>query len=299
MDINFELYKVFYYVALEKQISAAAKRLFISQPAVSQSIKQLEKKIDGDLFFRTPRGMSLTKEGEVLFDYVEKAFGLIKIGESKYNQLKDLNQGELMIGASDTLCSHYLMPFFQQYNKAHPNIKLKITNGTSSKTVNLIRKGQVELGIVNLPLKDTRGLEVIPLKEIQDCFIISTDFKNTCHQLNIFQDIIKQPIIALEKTSNSRRYVDEYFDSKGLLFSPEIELGSLELIFKFVKIGLGIGCVSREFIDQSLLDQDIHIVETEDTIPKRHIGLVYIKNIALSSASQRFVELLQNPPKEL
>jgi len=296
MDINFEFYKVFYYVATEKQISAAAKRLYISQPAVSQSIRTLEKKLGGSLFYRTPRGMQLTKEGAILFEYVEQAFSILKTGEKKFNQIQSLSWGDLFIGASDTLCSHFLMKYLSQFNKSYPDVNLKVTNSTSLETIDLVKKGQVELGLVNLPLDTPKQIRQIPLKEIHDCFIYSDRFQRQVfgdkRPPNSMRGLTDFPLIALEKQTNTRQVMDKYFWEHGLTFKPEIELGSLELIFKFVNIGLGVGCVTKEFIDQWHYSQGIKVLELDDLKLERQIGLIHLNNISLSAASKKFINLL-------
>lgn len=291
MDINLELYKVFYYVALEQQISAAAKRLFISQPAVSQSIRLLEKKLGGPLFVRTPRGMDLTKEGQVLMTYIDQAFILIRAGEKKYAQVKNLDFGDLSLGASDTLCGHFLLEPLEHFKASYPKVKLQITNSTSSETTALVRQGSVDLGFVNLPLENTRGLEVISLQTIEDCFVYSSKQEATVKDIHTLQDLTTLPLIALEKKTSSRRFVDDAFRSQGLEFLPEIELGSTDLIFKFVHIGLGLGCVTRSALE-SQADDNFRVLNLRDKLPKRSIGMIYKKTSALSSAAQKFSDLI-------
>jgi DNA-binding transcriptional LysR family regulator len=294
MEINFELYKVFYFVALEKQISAAARRLYISQPAISQSIKQLELKLGGKLFFRTSRGMELTKEGETLFKYIEQAYGLIKIGENKYNQLHELESGELMIGASDTMCGNYLLDYLEKYHYEYPNVKINVTNCTTSETIDLVRKGKVEIGVINMPVKNIKGLDVITIKEIEDCFIYGNKYAEALNETIGFEELLKYPIIALENKSTSRLFINNHFAEKGIVFKPDIELGSIDLIMKFTKIGLGIGCVTKEFIDKEMINKDIFIVKLMESIPKRNIGLVTLKSVVLSYAGKKFLEYLKN-----
>jgi len=182
MEVNFELYKVFYNVAKEGQISAAAKKLFISQPAVSQSIKQLEEKLGGKVFFRTPKGMKLTSEGQILYKYIEKAYGFIIAGESKFQEMQNLQYGEIVIGASDTLCAHYLLPYLEKFHKEFPNIKIKVTNRTTYEILNLLKSGSVDLGILNLPIEQDKNLQIIETLALEDCFICGdkyySDFLN-------------------------------------------------------------------------------------------------------------------------
>ena len=125
MDINYELYKVFYYVAKTLSFSDASKRLFISQSAVSQSIKALEKKLNQHLFIRSTKRVKLTPEGEVLFKHIEPAVNLIMRGENQILDANALNGGQLRIGASDTICRYYLVPYLQAFHEHFPNVLSK------------------------------------------------------------------------------------------------------------------------------------------------------------------------------
>jgi len=291
MSINFEWYKVFYQVAKEKQISRAAKKLFISQPAVSQNIKQLEEKLGGPLFHRTPRGMTLTKEGQVLYAYVEKAHDLLVAGQSKFDQMVNLNHGQLLIATSDTLCSQYLLPYIESYHKTYPDIKLTLSNGTSYETLALVKDGLVDLGIVHLPLKDTQGLEVMPIKDIQDCFAYNPQALDLATGPYDFEDLARLPLISLEPKASSRQFLDRVFKEEGHLLCPEIEVESLDLVGQLASIGLGVACTTQDLIH---LHQDqLVLINLRAPLPPRHIGLIYKKSTPLSMAAQPFVNILQ------
>ena len=160
MNVDLQLYKVFYTVARKKSITGAAEELFISQPAVSQAIKQLESLAGSQLFIRSPRGVLLTDEGKLLFSYIEKAMELINVAEEKFEEIRDLEKGTLSIGASDTLCKHFLLPYLKEFHKLYPKINLQIANRTSKETLELLRYGKVDIGFVNLPV-DIKGDMVI------------------------------------------------------------------------------------------------------------------------------------------
>ena len=177
MDINLELYKVFYYVAYKKSFSSAAKKLFISQSAVSQAIRQLEQKLDCSLFFRNTKRVTLTHEGQALFTYIEQAFNFIKSGEKMLVDMNSLVSGEIMIGASDTICKYYLIPYFKIFNEKYPGIKIKVTNRTSSKCIDLLKNGSVDFSVVNIPLtKEFPQLEFRDTRAVQDVFIAGSSY---------------------------------------------------------------------------------------------------------------------------
>ena len=151
MDINYELYKVFYHVASSLSFSEASKQLFISQSAVSQSIKVLEKKLGITLFIRSTKRVQLTPEGEILFRYVEPAVNLIQRGEAQIMESSALGGGQIRIGASDTICRYFLVPYLNRFHREHAGVHIKVTNQTSTRCVDLLESGQVDLIVTNYP----------------------------------------------------------------------------------------------------------------------------------------------------
>ena len=171
MDINYELYKVFYHVAVTLSFSEASKQLFISQSAVSQSIKVLEKKLNQTLFIRSTKKVQLTPEGEILFKHIEPAMNLIRRGENQLLEANTLNGGQLRIGASDTICRYYLVPFFQEFHRKYPNVHIKVANQTSIACAKMLENGQVDFIITNYPNSSLSNANSIrPLKEFSDVF---------------------------------------------------------------------------------------------------------------------------------
>jgi len=154
MDINFELYKIFYHAAKAGSFTDAAAKLYISQSAVSQAIKSLEEKIGGQLFYRKTRSVKLTGEGELLFKHVEQAYNFIKTGENKISEIKNLNTGEIKIGVGDTICKYFLIPHIQKFNLRYPGIKIHVVNRISSQILALLKNGLIDFGIATLPIHD-------------------------------------------------------------------------------------------------------------------------------------------------
>ena len=151
MDINYELYKVFYYVAVSLSFSEASKKLYISQSAVSQSIKVLEKKLDQTLFIRSTKKVQLTPEGEILLRHIEPAVNLIRRGESQIMETNTLGGGQIRIGASDTICRYFLVPYLGRFHREYPKVHIKVTNQTSVKCADLLENGTVDLIFTNYP----------------------------------------------------------------------------------------------------------------------------------------------------
>lgn len=291
MKINFELYKVFVTVADSGSLTKAAKELFLSQPAISKSIKQLEEQLGGKLFNRTTKGMELTKEGKMVYRYVKQATDLIDMAEYRHSRLKNISTGLVNIGASDTICKGYLLPIIKCYHKLYPDIQFNITNRTSKETVNLLKTGKVDIGFVNLPVIDNY-LDIQPVIKTEDIFVCDQAFIKKIHHPLSFEELNEFPLIILETLSNSRQQVDKYVESKGAGLKPAIELGSLELVADFARIGYGIGLVTREFVTKDLEDGTLYEVPLADKLPERNIGLITLKDTNMSFAAEKFVAML-------
>ncbi|GIN86683.1 LysR family transcriptional regulator [Heyndrickxia sporothermodurans] len=293
MISKLDLYKIFCKVGKKQSFSKAAKDLYMTQPAVSQAIMQLERELDTRLFNRTPKGVSLTNEGSLLFEYVNSAINLIHVGEEKILEFKDLTTGELKIGVGDTIARFFLLPYLEAFHNQYPNIKFRMVNGTTLEICSILKSGEVDLAICNLPLKDP-ALEIRPLIDIHDIFVCGKSYMKQISQPLSYDELIKLPLILLEPKSISRQYVEDHLLSKGIKLSSEFELGSHDLLLEFAKINLGIACVTKEFSQDYLNKGLLHKVQLIEEIPKRAIGVCYLKSVPLSPASTKFVEILES-----
>lgn len=292
MDINFELYKIFYYVAKNLSFSQASSSLFVSQSAVSQGIKALEDKMGCQLFFRSTKQVKLTKEGEVLFGHIEQAFNFIKSGERNIAEMHSMVQGEIRIGASDTICKYYLLPYLQKFHAMYPNIKIHITNRTSPKCIALLQNGSVDFSVVNLPNSPlSSGFDTYIVENIEDVFIGGRTFSYLKEQKLSIRELIHYPLLLLEKRTSTREFFEKFIGSHRLQVIPEIELGSIDLLVEMTKIGLGISFVMKSCIKQELAREEVFILPLEESVPKRNIGIVVHKNIPLPIAANTFIRL--------
>lgn len=291
------LYKIFTEVVEHENFSKAAKALYMTQPAVSQAIMQLEVKLGMSLFTRTSRGVIVTNEGQLLYEYVSSAINLINTGEKKIRDSKSLMMGDLRIGVGDTISRYYLLPYLEIFHNRYPNIKLKIINRTTPELAAMLKSGKIDIAICNLPLKDS-ALKVENCMDVHDIFVCGEQYRDKVPEVLSFEKLIRFPLILLEKKSNSRQYVEKYILSKGIKINPEIELGSHELLLEFAKINLGIACVVQEFAQEYLQSGKVYKITLEDEIPKRSIGYCFLKSVSLSPASTKFLEILTCKNKE-
>ena len=296
-EIDLELYRVFCEVAKAGNISKAAERLFVSQSAVSQAVKQLENKLGGKLFNRSARGVRLTPEGEVLYSYASSAVFLLENAREKFSNLRALHAGEIKIGASDTICSLLLLPKLREFHKRYPEIHISVTNRTTRESLALLKSGAVDLSFINLPVDDDPLLEVTPVLPIRDCFVAGEKYAFLANRVLRLNDLRDYPILMLEKASNSRVQMDLFLASHNVEIRPAIELGSLALLSEFAKIGLGIAATVREDVEAMLDGRELNELRFAETLPTRHIGLARMKNFTLSFAANAFIGMLPNAGK--
>lgn len=289
MNTKLDYYRIFQAVAEHLSFSRASEQLYISQSAVSQIIKQLETDLDTALFKRTTKGVVLTKEGEVLHQYVKDALSSLKVAEKRLFDMKQLEEGTLIIGAGDTISSKYLVPYLETFHSHYPNIKIQVYNRTSLEVVELVKSGKVDIAFLNLPIKD-KDVKIKP------CFIIHDIF--VCHDQKEIkksysrQEIANMPLILLERNANSRQYVDQQFKKNHITLTPQIELGAHDLLLQFARIDLGVSCVIKEFSKEYLNKQLIKEIPLDEPLPKRAIGYAYHAKSSLSKAAEAFLEIL-------
>ncbi len=291
MDINYELYKVFYHVAITLSFSEASKQLFISQSAVSQSIKVLEKKLNQKLFIRSTKRVQLTPEGEILFKHIEPAMNLIKQGENQLLEAHTLNGGQLRIGASDTICRYYLVPYLNQFHKQFPHVHIKVTNQTSIACASLLEHGQVDFVIVNYPnsaLSSTHIPRVI--NEFHDVFVANRQYFPLDGREVSLEDLQKYPILMLDRKSTTSEFLHAMFQRSHLDLVPEIELSSNDLLIDLARIGLGIAFVPDFCIPAN--DKDLFVVKLKEELPKRQMVVAYNERMPISQTAKQFMSML-------
>lgn len=291
MSVNMELYRVFLTVGKCRSLSQAARILKISQPAVSQAIRQLEGKLGCRLFVRTTKGVDLTGEGNTLMGYIEQAVGLVDTAEAKLASLKDLTSGELKIGASDTLCDYYLLPYLNRFHALYPEIHLQVTNRTSNETLVLLKSGKVDIAFVNLPIADDQ-VDIRPCLTVRDVFVAGEKYADLRGRQLSWRELSELPLILLESASNSRRHLDRVAAQNGVTLDPSIELGAHSLLVKFASIGLGVACVTKEFAGDLTAQGNLFELQVSPPVPQRGVGLATLQGLPPSFAAARFAELV-------
>ena len=291
MDINYELYKVFYHVAITLSFSEASKQLFISQSAVSQSIKVLEKKLNQKLFIRSTKRVQLTPEGEILFKHIEPAMNLIKQGENQLLEAHTLNGGQLRIGASDTICRYYLVPYLNRFHKQFPHVHIKVTNQTSIACASLLEHGQVDFIVVNYPNSAPSSTHIPRvINEFHDVFVANRQYFPLDGREVSLASLQKYPILMLDRKSTTSEFLHAMFQRSHLDLVPEIELSSNDLLIDLARIGLGIAFVPDFCIPTD--DKDLFVVKLKEELPKRQMVVAYNERMPLSQTAKQFMSML-------
>ncbi len=291
MDINYELYKVFYHVAVSLSFSEASKQLFISQSAVSQSVKVLEKKLNQKLFIRSTKRVRLTPEGEVLLRHIEPAIHLIQRGEVQLLDSNTLGLGQLHIGASDTICRYFLVPYLKQFHELFPDVPIKVTNATSLNCVDLLFQGKADIIITNSPnSRMNSSLIRKTVATFHDVFTANPAYFHLHEKEIPFADLKDYPILMLQRGSATHEFLHHLFLQNQLDLTPEVELSSNDLLIDLARIGLGIA-----FIPDYCLAEDtsgLQILKTKEPIPERQIVAAINPNLPISASTNEFLKLL-------
>ena len=293
--VNLELFRVFYTVAKCGSLTKAAEELYISQPAVSQAIKQLETQLGGKLFNRTHKGMELSDQGgKQIFESVEKALKLLDGAESQFKNILDTAVGVVRICASDTVATHFLLPYIKEYHKKYPNVNLVLINGTSSQTIEHLKTNKADVGFVNLPVDDSDVNLSNTVMQLHDSFVCSKEFKELTDGVVDLKSLQDYPLLMLELSTATRQAIVSFAHSQGVHLHPEIELASLELMTELAKTGIGIACIPREFVRHELENGSLIEIKTNPTLPSRAIGLALPKGEDTTYAVREFIKLIND-----
>lgn len=288
MNVDLELYKVFYVVAKNKHMTRASEELHISQPAISQSIKKLEDQLGGTLFLRSNKGMELTEEGKMFYEYVKGALELIGNAENEFTSFKDLSKGEIKVGCSTTLTKLILMDALENFHKDYPNININIVNGLTSNLINDLKLGKLDFVIFNESNIKENNLYLEKIKELKQGFVYNPDYYTD--NVKTFSDLNKLPLILQNGESNSRKLLDYIALQEHVKLIPRMEVVSQELISEFVNIGLGVGFVIIDLANRNF--KNLKELEINKTIPNINVYLAMNKSISLTFASKKFIDYL-------
>lgn len=289
MDVNFELYKVFYEVANEKSISKGAEKLLISQPAVTQSIKTLEAELGGQLFIRTPKGVVLTNEGEILYNYISEGMKYFINGTNKFTSLKEMESGTINIGSTTIISEEYLMPYLKHFHDMYPNITINIINDLTDNLIKKLRNGDIDILIISMNNNDSiKDLDITTITELHDIFIGNIKYKDK-NITNIFnEDLLLQKYPSVTRTN-----FNNYLKQNNLICNPKMEVVSHSLLTSLTENGFGIGLLTKEFISTKI-NNTLFEINTNIKVPTRKLVYATKTNSLPTFTTSKFIETILN-----
>lgn len=296
MENTLSLYYIFYVVAKKGNISHAAKELYISQPAISKALRKLEDTLTVGLFHRTSRGVLLTEEGHLLFSYIKTAFEAIATGEEDLKKIKTLGIGQVRIGVSTTLCKYILLPYLKEFVARYPHIKITIDCQSTFHTIKLLESGEIDIGLIGKPTA-AKDLVFYPIRTIEDTFVATKTYLDNLklRENDSHADIFKTAnLMLLDEENITRRYINEYFQTYQIETNQILEVSNMDLLIEFAKIGLGVACVIKEFVENELTKGTLLQIPLKTRVPKRKVGFAYPTKMPPSTAVATFIQFYKN-----
>ena len=291
-QIDFELYKIFYTVAKHANITKAAEALVISQPAVTMSIKKLEDLLQTTLFVRNKRGVTLTTEGKVLYEHVSTAMENIKIGENRLASLKTLETGSIRIGIGSTLTKHFLVHYLEIFHKRYPNVNINIDTSMTSEILKKLDEGKLDVAIIANDTDNFKNFNVSHIKDLHYTFVCNGSYNDLIGKTILLEELNNYPLLLQHPNTNSRRMLDNFTAKNNTKLTSYIELSSHTLIIEFAKIGLGIGFVAEEFIQQELENKQLFKINLFPSFPSQKLLVLTKKNFLPSFSTQKFLDII-------
>ena len=293
--VNLELYRVFYTVAKCGSLTKAAEELYISQPAVSQSIKQLENQLGVRLFNRTHRGMELSAQGgKMIFSEVERALGLLGAAENRIAEMQTAATGVIRIGASDTIFEYFLADKIVDFHEKFPAVKIELMADFTPDTIEKLKANRCDVAFVNLPIEVDPELTLHGnCMRLNDIFIVGEKYKELANGGTVSLSKLKEyPLVMMDKNTVARRSLTNFLGAHGVELQPSIEVGSWDLMKRLVQRGMGVGIIPREYAKGRLGDGELFEVKTDPAFPTRSVGMLLSKNATASYALHSFIEFV-------
>ena len=288
-------YRIFNAVAEAGNLSKAAKELFISQPAISKAVSKLEQSLSVKLFTRNSRGVKLTEEGALLYEYTCSAFESLRQGEESIKKIHTLGIGHIKIGVSTTLCKYLLLPYLQNFIESYPHIKISIECRSTFETLALLEEVKLDIGLIGKP-SASRSVDFFPLKTIRDTFVASPSYLANLKEREpgLATDakalLQRANLMMLDEKNITRLHLDDYFLKNEIHTAQTLEVNSMDLLIEFSKIGLGVGCVIREFVEKELAEGSLIELKMPLSVTGRTVGFAYNKIAAQSDSVKRFID---------
>ncbi len=290
-NADYNLYKIFLYLYEQRSISKTANLLYVSQPAISYSLKELENQLGYTLFYRNSKGIEPTMEAKELYSYVSTAFNILKSGEEHIKNLNSLNIGVIKIGTPSHIGIFYLSSFIADFRKVYPGIKFEIVSKSTSDMVEMLETRKIDLIVDTLPISTTKKtVKKVALARLQNCFAYNKDsFPKGI--INSVDDLKKYPLVLPSATASIRLKLDEFMESKNTKLYPVFESWTTEMMIEMVRRGVGIGYFIKNVIDIQNDKDNFEVITFGNELPAVDVCAVYVEDFA-TTALNKFIEFL-------
>lgn len=292
MLVNYEYYKIFYYVAKYQNFTRAAVELDNNQPNISRSVKNLENTLGCVLFSRTSRGVKLTPEGETLYSHIVPAILQIEAGEKELLMQKELKSGIISIGTTETALSEVLLPVLDMFHKKFPDIRIRINNSTTPAAMNALKSGSVDFSVVTSPVEYDDEFEIVNIKDFDDVPVCGKEMAFLKERIIGIGELKEYPLISLSKGSSTYDFYSKIFAENGLKYAPDTEVATADLILPLVKNNLGIGFLPKNLVESDLESGEIFKLNLKEKISSRQICIAENKNVSLGVAASELKNML-------
>lgn len=291
-EIDFELYKVFFVTAETGNITSAAKALFLTQPSVTKHIQKLEEQLGCPLFLRSKRGVSLTAEGQALYSRVGPACRMILSAQRELSSLRSLESGAVSIVSTEMSFKSYVLPATERFKAKHPGVKIRFSNALNERMVEMLRSGVVDIAIMHRPFILTGEMNVSVIEQMEEYLVCSPALSHLAQRENTPAELVSYPFVSMPQGSSTKEYLRRYFDEAGLIFDPEIELTTVELMVQAIESGLGIGILPESIALPKIKSGSIFRVPVSVPLPQREACIITSTKRPLSIAAEAFIQEL-------
>lgn len=297
MNISYEYYRIFYYVAKYRNLTQAAEAMHNNQPNISRTIKLLEHELGCSLLIRSNRGISLTPEGESLYNHVKIAVEQLQSAEEEITKAINMENGIITIGVSETALRMVLLPALNQFKKAHPDIHIRILNHLTNQAIESVKNGVVDFSVVVTPHIIEKNLIAYPIMQFHDILIGGTSFAPYKNRVFYLKELISYPLVCLGEDTMTYHFYQNFYRENGVDFKPELEAATTDQILPMIENNLGIGYIPNIYVKDALEKQSVYQLHVKEQIPKREIYFIENRNNALSVAAKAFKTLLLDDVK--
>lgn len=291
--INLELYRIFFVVATEQNITKASEKLNISQPAVTKHIKNLESQLKTPLFVRTKKGVVLNEYGKLMFLKIKQALALIDDAEKLVSTYNNIYKGTIKIGISTSLTRKYLLKHIENFHKKYPNIIININTDPSKDLITQLKDGSIDMIICKFGKRKDFDLKYIKLGSTKYIFVANKKYDYLCKRKITLDELVKCPILLQKLPANTRVSVDEYFKNNNINIEPTMNIASSNLLVDFIKLGYGIGYVTKLYIDDELKNKDLYEIKVTPDTENIDYGIILLNNNIMPSYFNKFIEYLK------